>query len=161
MGDVGIFVGFAFFALMSIAALTSSISMLEAPVSYAVERFALKRVQATWLIGGIIALVSFTIVFNLGTLFGFVITLTTKIGQPILGLMCCIFVGWIWHRASLLKEIQQGCPEAANSFFLESVAMVYQIHLSIGYCTGIRQLAVKLSAYLKWPFALGYFKHIS
>ena len=98
MGDVGIFVGFAFFALMSIAALTSSISMLEAPVSYAVERFALKRVQATWLIGGIIALVSFTIVFNLGTLFGFVITLTTKIGQPILGLMCCIFVGWIWHR---------------------------------------------------------------
>ncbi|MCF7500446.1 sodium-dependent transporter [Pseudoalteromonas sp. L1] len=117
MGDVGIFVGFAFFALMSIAALTSSISMLEAPVSYAVERFALKRVQATWLIGGIIALVSFTIVFNLGTLFGFVITLTTKIGQPILGLMCCIFVGWIWHRASLLKEIQQGCPEAENSFF--------------------------------------------
>ncbi|WP_300421179.1 sodium-dependent transporter [uncultured Pseudoalteromonas sp.] len=117
MGDVGIFVGFAFFALMSIAALTSSISMLEAPVSYAVERFALKRVQATWIIGGIIALISFTIVFNLGTLFGFVITLTTKIGQPILGLMCCIFVGWIWHRASLLKEIQQGCPEAANSFF--------------------------------------------
>ena len=117
MGDVGIFVGFAFFALMSIAALTSSISMLEAPVSYAVERFALKRVQATWIIGGIIALISFTIVFNLGTLFGFVITLTTKIGQPIVGLMCCIFVGWIWHRASLLKEIQQGCPEAANSFF--------------------------------------------
>ncbi|MCO7206758.1 MULTISPECIES: sodium-dependent transporter [Pseudoalteromonas] len=117
MGNVGIFVGFAFFALMSIAALTSSISMLEAPVSYAVERFALKRVQATWIIGGIIALISFTIVFNLGTLFGFVITLTTKIGQPILGLMCCIFVGWIWHRASLLKEIQQGCPEAANSFF--------------------------------------------
>ena len=117
MGDVGIFVGFAFFALMSIAALTSSISMLEAPVSYAVERFALKRVQATWIIGGIIARISFTIVFNLGTLFGFVITLTTKIGQPILGLMCCIFVGWIWHRASLLKEIQQGCPEAANSFF--------------------------------------------
>jgi NSS family neurotransmitter:Na+ symporter len=117
MGDVGIFVGFAFFALMSIAALTSSISMLEAPVSYAVERFALKRVQATWIIGGIIALISFTIVFNLGTLFGFVITLTTKIGQPILGLMCCIFVGWIWHRASLLKEIQQGCPDVANSFF--------------------------------------------
>jgi NSS family neurotransmitter:Na+ symporter len=117
MGNVGIFVGFAFFALMSIAALTSSISMLEAPVSYAVERFALKRVQATWIIGGIIALISFTIVFNLGTLFGFVITLTTKIGQPVLGLMCCIFVGWIWHRASLLKEIQQGCPEAANSFF--------------------------------------------
>ena len=37
MGGVGLFVGFAFFVLMSIAAVTSSISMLEVPVSYAVE----------------------------------------------------------------------------------------------------------------------------
>ncbi|WP_404340608.1 sodium-dependent transporter [Pseudoalteromonas mariniglutinosa] len=117
MGQVGIFVGFAFFALMSIAALTSSISMLEAPVSYTVERFALKRVQATWLIGGLIALVSFTIVFNLSSLFGLVITLTTKIAQPLLGLMCCIFVGWLWHRGSLLKEIQQGYPETEQRLF--------------------------------------------
>ena len=65
MGGVGLFVGFAFFALMSIAALTSSISMLEAPVSYTVERFAMKRVQATWLIGALIAIVSITIVCNI------------------------------------------------------------------------------------------------
>jgi NSS family neurotransmitter:Na+ symporter len=31
MGGVGLFVGFAFFVLMSIAAVTSSISMLEVP----------------------------------------------------------------------------------------------------------------------------------
>ncbi|CAM4069068.1 sodium-dependent transporter [Pseudoalteromonas ostreae] len=117
MGTIGLFVGFAFFALMSIAALTSSISMLEAPVSYAVERFDLGRIKATWLIGTIIALVSFTIVLNFNALFGFVITLTTKFGQPILGLMCCLFVGWIWYRNSLLNEIQQGCPEVATSLF--------------------------------------------
>ena len=117
MGGVGLFVGFAFFALMSIAALTSSISMLEAPVSYTVERFAMKRVQATWLIGALIAIVSITIVCNLGTLFGLVITLTTKVAQPLLGLMCCIFVGWIWYRSSLLKAIQQGNPEVHNTLF--------------------------------------------
>jgi NSS family neurotransmitter:Na+ symporter len=117
MGTIGLFVGFAFFALMSIAALTSSISMLEAPVSYAVERFDLGRVKATWLIGTIIALVSFTIVLNFNALFGLVIALTTKFGQPILGLMCCLFVGWIWYRNSLLNEIQQGCPEVATSLF--------------------------------------------
>ncbi|NMM40791.1 sodium-dependent transporter [Pseudoalteromonas arctica] len=117
MGTIGLFVGFAFFALMSIAALTSSISMLEAPVSYAVERFDLGRVKATWLIGTIIALVSFTIVLNFNVLFGLVIALTTKFSQPILGLMCCLFVGWIWYRNSLLNEIQQGCPEVASSLF--------------------------------------------
>jgi len=117
MGSVGLFVGFAFFALMSIAALTSSISMLEAPVSYTVERFALKRIQATWLIGALITIVSIIIVCNLDTLFGLVITLTTKVAQPLLGLMCCIFVGWIWYRSSLLKAIQQGNPDVHNTFF--------------------------------------------
>ncbi|MCF6434753.1 sodium-dependent transporter [Pseudoalteromonas sp. MMG022] len=117
MGDVGLFVGFAFFALMSIAALTSSISMLEAPVSYAVERFALSRVQATWVIGGLISLVSFTIIFNFSSLFGFVVSLTTQFGQPLIGMLCCIFVGWIWHRNSLLTEIKSGYLDADHSVF--------------------------------------------
>ncbi|CAM3679679.1 sodium-dependent transporter [Pseudoalteromonas sp. A22] len=117
MGSIGLLVSFAFFALMSIAALTSSISMLEAPVSYAVERFALGRVQATWIIGTLVTAVSFTILVNIETLFGFTVSLTTKFGQPLLGMLCCVFVGWIWHRAKLLKEIESGCPEVGSSFF--------------------------------------------
>ncbi|USD27349.1 sodium-dependent transporter [Pseudoalteromonas sp. SCSIO 43201] len=117
MGSIGLLVSFAFFALMSIAALTSSISMLEAPVSYAVERFALGRVQATWIIGALVTAVSLTILVNIETLFGFTVSLTTKFGQPLLGMLCCVFVGWIWHRAKLLKEIESGCPEVANGLF--------------------------------------------
>ncbi len=117
MGQIGLLIGFAFFALMSIAALTSSISMLEAPVSYTVEKFGATRAQATWIIGAIIAAISFTIVFNFEVLFGLVITITTRFGQPLLGLMCCIFVGWMWHRGSLLKEIEQGNPSAGSSLF--------------------------------------------
>ena len=117
MGDIGYFVGFAFFALMSIAALTSSISMLEAPVSYAVERFALGRVQATWIIGGLISLVSFTIIFNFSALFGFIVSLTTQFSQPLIGMLCCIFVGWIWHRNKLLGEIKNGHDEAESTLF--------------------------------------------
>ncbi|MBD1582270.1 sodium-dependent transporter [Pseudoalteromonas sp. S16_S37] len=117
MGDVGLFVGFAFFALMSIAALTSSISMLEAPVSYAVERFALSRLQATWIIGGLISLISFTIIFNFSSLFGFIVSLTTQFGQPLIGMLCCIFVGWIWSRNKLLIEIKNGYEDAENSLF--------------------------------------------
>ena len=52
MGATGLLVGFAFFVLMSIAAVTSSISMLEVPVSYAVEAASGRSGhRATWLVG--------------------------------------------------------------------------------------------------------------
>lgn len=117
MGSVGIFVSLAFFALMSIASLTSSISMLEAPVSYTVERFNIGRNQATLIIGIIIFSVSSIIIFNFSTLFGFVIALTTQYGQPIIGMFCCIFVGWIWHRSSLLEELKSGNDNIENQLF--------------------------------------------
>lgn len=117
MGSVGIFVGFAFFALMSIASLTSSISMLEAPVSYTVEHFAISRNKATLVIGAFIFGVSSLIIFNFNVLFGFVISLTTQYGQPILGMLCCIFVGWIWQRSSLLQEIKSGNEGVEHQLF--------------------------------------------
>ena len=70
MGKGGLFVSFAFFVLMSIAALTSSISMLEVPVAYAVENHDMERKRATYLIGGVIMLVSSILVINFDTLFG-------------------------------------------------------------------------------------------
>lgn len=117
MGSIGIFVALAFFALMSIASLTSSISMLEAPVSYTVERFNVSRNKATLVIGSLIFATSSVIIFNFNTLFGFVISLTTQYGQPILGMLCCIFVGWIWHRSSLLEELKSGNEQVENQLF--------------------------------------------
>lgn len=117
MGDIGLLIAFGFFALMSIAALTSSISMLEGPVSYAVERHTLTRQKASIIIGLIIFFVSIVIMVNFTELFGLVITLSTKYGQPIIAMLCCIFVGWIWQRNSLIKEIKLGNQEIESSFF--------------------------------------------
>lgn len=117
MGNAGLVVGMAFFALLSIAALTSSISMLEGPVSYAVERHNINRGRASLLLGGGIFLISLLIIVNFADLFGLVITISTKYGQPIIAMLCCVFVGWIWSRASLLKELKQGYNEVENSLF--------------------------------------------
>jgi NSS family neurotransmitter:Na+ symporter len=117
MGATGLFVGFAFFVLMSIAAVTSSISMLEVPVSYAVEAHKVDRNKATWLIGLIIFAISATICFNFETLFGFVITLTTERAQPLLSMMLCIFAGWIFHRNSILEELKSGNPDVESGIF--------------------------------------------
>lgn len=117
MGGTGIFVGVLFFALMLIAALTSSISMLEVPVSCAMEELGQKRSTAVWWIGGLAFILSALIVFNFNSLFGIVITISTVYLQPILGLVWALCAGWIWKRASLLEEIRQGNPDIENSFF--------------------------------------------
>ena len=117
MGAAGQFVSFAFFALMSIAALTSSISMLEVPVAYTVEKHKMSRNKAAWLIGGIIFLVSTTIIFNFGTLFGWVIAFATRYSEPMIGLLFCIFAGWVWKRTQILTELKKGCPEIADTLF--------------------------------------------
>ncbi|WP_440874356.1 sodium-dependent transporter [Thalassotalea sp. PLHSN55] len=117
MGDVGLFVAFAFFVLMSIAALTSSISMLEGPVSYAVERHNLKRETATTIIGLIILAFSMVIVFNLSFMLDLVAIISTQYGQPIVAMLCCVFVGWIWHRNDVLAEIKEGNSDVEHSVF--------------------------------------------
>ena len=117
MGSAGLLVGFAFFVLMSIAAVTSSISMLEVPVSYAVEQHKVDRVKATWLVGLIIFAISATISLNFDSLFGFVITLTTERAQPLLSMVLCIFAGWVFYRNSILQELKQGCPEVERGLF--------------------------------------------
>ncbi|MDA0896266.1 MAG: sodium-dependent transporter [Proteobacteria bacterium] len=117
MGAIGGFVAFAFFALMTIASLTSSISMLEVPVSFVVESREVRRPKAAMLLGSIIAVISLVIVFNFDALFEWVVTLTTAMSQPLLGLFFCIFTGWIWNRSAILEEIKQGSPNAASGFF--------------------------------------------
>ena len=117
MGSMGLFVGFAFFILMSIAALTSSISMLEGPVSYVVERHEMPRSKATLLIGLGILTLSTIIVLNISFMLDLVATIATQYGQPIIAMLCCVFVGWIWHRNEILTEIKKGYGEVENSLF--------------------------------------------
>jgi len=117
MGAIGLFIGFAFFVLMTIAALTSSISMLEGPVSFVVERHNIAREKATTLIGLAILLVSIVIVVNISFMLDLVAMIATQYGQPIIAMLCCVFVGWIWQRNELLNEIKLGNEEVENGLF--------------------------------------------
>lgn len=117
IGSVGLFVSFAFFALMVIAAVTSSISMLEVPVAYMVESRGIARQKAVWLMTAIIFCCSTIIIFNFEALFGLVIAATTQWSQPLLGLVLCIFAGWVWRRDAILQELKSGSPDAGNGMF--------------------------------------------
>jgi NSS family neurotransmitter:Na+ symporter len=117
LGFLGQIFAIVFFLLLTIAALTSSISMLEAPVSLVSERFNTARTSTSWVIGGLIALFSVVIVYNFGALFGLVAMIATQYLQPIAALMFCLFGGWVWSRASKVKELEQGCPDFQLGWF--------------------------------------------
>lgn len=119
MGAIGIPAALVFFILMSIAALTSSISMLEVPVSFAVDSLQKKRQTSTWVIGGFFWTFSILLVFYFNELFGFMVSLTTQYSQPLLGLIICIFIGWVMNRNTIIDELKQGNPEIENSLFIK------------------------------------------
>ncbi len=117
MGLTGIILSMVFFMLMTIAALTSSISMLEVPVARVEQTFKLPRRRAAWVTGLLIFFASVVIIFNFDDLFSLVINFTTKYSEPLIGILFCLFAGWVWNRNQLLSEIQQGMPMAENSLF--------------------------------------------
>jgi NSS family neurotransmitter:Na+ symporter len=93
--------------------------MLEVPVAYVSEdsHFHASRHRAAYILALIVAAMVTVILFNFENLFGLVIAFTTQISQPLIGILFCIYAGWIWHRNSVLEEIAQGNPEVANSLF--------------------------------------------
>ncbi|REL27509.1 sodium-dependent transporter [Thalassotalea euphylliae] len=104
MGTMGLVVAAAFFSLLSIAALTSTISSTEVPVAYLVEEKSFTRRTATWLISAIVLTASMVLVAFFDVLFGLVIQVLTTIMQPLSCLFYFIVVGWVWKRGNKLKD---------------------------------------------------------
>ncbi|WP_405337480.1 sodium-dependent transporter [Marinospirillum alkalitolerans] len=111
----GWFVGVAFFVLLTFAAITSAISLLEPVVELVEERTPLSRVGSTlaaglavWLLG-IAALLSFNVweeVLFLGlNVFDFLDTLTSKYLLPLTGFGVILFVSWILDKESVRQEL--------------------------------------------------------
>ena len=112
-----------FFLLLLVAALTSSVSILEPIVAYFIDQFRVKRSLACWLVAaasfvaGIPASWSFGNA-NLGTLFGlkpfdFMDYISLNILMPINVLAACLLMGWVNNRA-FLKELCVGHETACG-----------------------------------------------
>ncbi|ASG66668.1 sodium-dependent transporter [Idiomarina piscisalsi] len=108
MGVAGPFVAFAFFSLLSIAALTSTIAQAEVPVSYCIEERKLSRPVATAASLVLIGVFSLLLILFFEPLFGWVVTAVTQFQLPLSGLFYLLVVGWLWRRSNHLKAIAAG-----------------------------------------------------
>ncbi len=114
----GVLFGAAFFVLVTLAAWSSTISLLEPCVAYITERFGLKRLTANGLIAGSAWLLGIGSVLSFNhwadfsglfgmTIFGFLDFVTQRVMLPLGGLMMAVFVGWVARRELLRHELRQ------------------------------------------------------
>lgn len=113
-GFWGIFLGVTFFLLLSVAALTSTISLLEVPVSYAIDEFEIKRKKAALYIGIGILAISLVISFNTG-LINVIDMIFSQIGLPLGGILICLFLSYEWKVQNALTELESGNPGFSHS----------------------------------------------
>jgi NSS family neurotransmitter:Na+ symporter len=148
----GIFFGTLFFILLTFAAWTSSISLIEPAVAWLVENRSMDRMKASVVMGiacwlfGLLTVFSFNIwsditplymieTFRDKTLFDLLDYLTANIMLPLGGLLIAIFSVWIMHEDASVDELGMG------------EGLAYQIwHFLVRYITPIAVIIVFLRA---------------
>ena len=114
----GIIFGTLFFLLLTIAALTSTISLLEVPVAYLVDEKNWPRSRAALLTGLIAFLLGIPSALSTGAISFFtkinflswIDFLFGNISLAVGALLICIFIGWIWGVKNASKEVEVGNP---------------------------------------------------
>ena len=124
-----------FFILLTFAALTSSISLLEVPVAYLVEEKKLKRPVATMITTLFITSIGSFNTLSFGPLrdtkiFGMSIFdtcdyLCSNILLPIGGILICIFAGWYLDKAILYSELSNNGRLKIHFFKLYTFILKY------------------------------------
>ena len=122
----GHFFGTLFFLLLAVAALTSTISLLEVPVAYFVDEKRWTRTRAVWTLGLATFLLGIPSALSLGAsnfLKNLHFALINKTGLLDImdfiwgsfslafgALLLSLFVGWIWGAHNALRELREGSP---------------------------------------------------
>lgn len=117
LGLPGQLVSTAFFILLTIAALTSSISLMEPSVVAMVEKLSFQRRRACWILTALAASISILIIMHIDIMMGLTITVTTQYLQPVMCLLIAVYGSWILRQHHLLSELSEGFPELQTSLF--------------------------------------------
>ena len=147
--------GGLFFLLVVLAALSSSISLVEPTVAWAVERFPVGRAGATavycalvWLFG-LGTVLSFnewsgeeSQIFGM-TFFELIDYITANITLPLGGLLIAIFAGWVMKRSYIYKEMNLSLG-AFNLWRAMCRIIAPLCVLTIFYFSTIEELLMKL-----------------
>ena len=126
MGNVvGNIVGNIFFVTVAFAALTSSVSIMEAMVSCLVDKFHFSRKKATLIVAAVTSAIGILVCLGYNALYFEAILPNTPAGKnaqildildylsnyilmPVVSIATCIFIGWILKPKTIIDEVTFG-----------------------------------------------------
>lgn len=138
-----------FFLLLGLAALSSTISMHEAVTSYFVEKRGMSRRKGAWVVTLIALVLATAASLSLGDWSGYTIAgmnffalldnFTSIVMLPLLGILTAVFVGWIWKREDMRKELtaEGGVDKATYPVIRFLLRYVCPVLVSVVFIFGI------------------------
>ena len=122
MGSFGTVIGIVFFIMVAFAALTSSVSIMEAVVSSVIDKFNINRKKATlyvalstFILGTVVCLGYNIFYFELtlpngsvGQILDILDYISNFILMPVVAIATCILIGWITKPNTTIDEITLG-----------------------------------------------------
>ena len=155
MGGIGTLFSAIFFVALSVAALTSSVSLLEVVVAYLIDQRGWERKKSVYTAGGIMVVTGILSSLSMGLMSGFTILgvgvfdffdiLTDKIFLAIGGLLLAIFVGWFMNKQDLEDELTNGGTIKFGLFniWYNLIKYVIPVAIAIVAFAGITSIAQK------------------
>ncbi len=144
MLEMGYFIGLLFFGLLSIAAWTSAISLLEPGVAWVLETFQVSRPMATMIVSIVIWVLGFGTIFSFthpeswstgfGTFFEVLDYTTNNVFLPIAGILIAVFTGWKLPAVVLREELHILTPSLHTlwRFALRYICPVFIFSILLG-----------------------------
>lgn len=119
MGKAGNYIGFAFFLMVVFAALTSSISVMEAIVSSIIDRYGVSRKKGTTIvliytiIMGIVVCLGYNVLYfevtlpngSVGQILDILDYASNNVLMPLVALLTCILIGWVAKPKTVIDEV--------------------------------------------------------
>jgi neurotransmitter:Na+ symporter, NSS family len=145
----GYFFALMFFFLLTVAALTSTISILEVVVAYFSEELKMTRIKATVLASAGIAVLGVLCSLSLynapglsiggKNLFGLLEYISANIFLPLGGLLIVVFVAWFFGKGQLKMELSSGGIYKIKFFkvFLFLIKFIAPLAIALVFLNGL------------------------
>jgi NSS family neurotransmitter:Na+ symporter len=155
MGGIGVLLSVIFFVALMVAALTSSVSLLEVVVAYLMDEKNFTRKKAVYGAASVMTVMCVLASLSMGAMSGFKVLgvgffdffdiLTDKIFLAIGGMLLAIFVGWFVKKEDLKNELTNGGTKPFALFEVWYFLLKFIIPLAIAIVAviGITSIAQK------------------
>ncbi|MFA5577292.1 MAG: sodium-dependent transporter [Tissierellaceae bacterium] len=153
MGALGPLFSVVFFVALTVAALTSSVSLLEVVVAYLMDERQMPRKKSVSIAGSIMVVTGMLSSLSMGALsgvslfgvgfFDFFDILTDKIFLAIGGLLLAVFVGWFVKKEDLKDELTNGGTVSFGLFEVWYGVVKYLIPVAIAIVAAMGIMAIE------------------